>query len=300
MGAGYSMSDERVDAAYGYSVWLRHLVSLAKHGVRGPFPTVVELGPGNSVATGVCAVLCGAERYVGLDVLRHFSPQAARAVHDDVVAMFRDRAPVPGDSVYAELHPRLDNYQFPGEALGMAALEASVDPVRIAALRHDIDSLARGGDGGSVLRYTCPWTADSVAAGGADLVITQAVLQEIPHGGRRSPLRETIRACASWLRPGGVASHQIDFGMYGLKPWNVHWAWSDLAWRLVRGKRANFVNREPLSTYMSLFEECGLKPIAAVTLRQAGVEEDRLTRRFRDLGESDRRTSAALLIMRRE
>lgn len=289
-----------IDPSYGYAVWLRHIVRMWEHGVRGPFASVVEFGPGDSLATGVCAVLCGAERYVALDIARHLSPDDSDAVVDHVSNLFRQRAAIPDDSRYPNLHPRLASYDFPAEALGPRALAALRDPARVVALRHDIRAVALGGNGGSVLQYHCPWTQDNIAPASVDLLFSQAVLQEMPDGGDGSVLRETIRTSARWLRPGGVASHQIDMGMYGLEPWNVHWSWSDLTWRFVRGRRTNFVNRAPISTYLSLFSECGLTPIAVTPVFEAGVHEERLTGRYRALDERDRRTRSAFVIVRRD
>ena len=299
-GTEYTMSTRRVDPAYGYAVWLRHCASLAKHGIRGPFPSVVELGPGNSMATGVSAILSGSSRYTGLDVLQHMAHDKNLSVLDEVAELFRSRQPIPGDAVYPNLRPLLANYEFPAEALGSQGLAATTDADRLAALRRDIEVIGRGGIGGEALRYYCPWTADSVAPESADLVITQAVLQEIPHGARRSPLRETIMAIARWLRPGGIGTHQVDMGLYGLEPWNAHWTWSDVTWTLVRGRRSNFVNREPLSTYLHLMRECGLSVVAVDALEETGVPEERLAPRFKVLDETDRRTRSALVILRKQ
>lgn len=295
----YSMSSEPVDARYGYSVWLRHLVTLAKHGIRGPFPVVVELGPGHSVATGVSAVLSGTNRYLGLDVLPHLAPSSGSAVLDDVMELFRTRAPVPDGDVYATVRPALDSYEFPHTVLGTAGIAASSDDRRIATLRRDLATVAEGRDGAGMFRYAVPWTAEHVPAASADLVFTQAVLQEIPHGSGRSALRDTMAAIARWLRPGGVSTHEVDLGVYGMEPWNAHWSWSNLTWALVRGRRENFVNREPLSTYLTVARECGLSLVAVETEEVVGVPDAALRPRFRLLPERERRTRSAFIVLRK-
>src|SRR5712692_896358 len=60
---------------YCYSVWLRHLVTLVPHGFHIKGARIGEFGPGDSVGTGLAALLSGAEHYVGLDLL----PLSARA-----------------------------------------------------------------------------------------------------------------------------------------------------------------------------------------------------------------------------
>src|SRR5688500_12129197 len=54
---------------YCYAVWLRHLVMLNRHGFVIKGASVGELGPGDSIGTGLAALLSGADRYVGLDVV---------------------------------------------------------------------------------------------------------------------------------------------------------------------------------------------------------------------------------------
>jgi hypothetical protein len=275
-------------------VWLRHLVSLAECGVNGPFSTVVELGPGNSVATGICAVLSSADRYIGLDVLRHLTLGGERAL-DELHAMFREAAPIPGDSTFPALRPKLRNYEFP-----QWLWRARIEEEKINTLRHDLRSLAAGGEGGGTLRYIVPWSATTLPSESVDLVVSQAVLQEIPHARRHSALRAAIAATSRWLRVGGIASHEIDFGLYGMSPWNVHWSWSAVLWRVVRGRRENFVNREPLSTYVSLFRECGFSIVAIQAEQELGIDDSLLARRFRSLPESERRTRTAHIVVRKE
>ncbi len=295
----YSMEGVDADARGGYSVWLRHLVMLAQHGIRGPFPVVVELGPGHSVATGVSAVLSGTGRYIGLDVLAHLDTASAGAVLDDVRELFRTRAPVPDGGRYASIRPALASCAFPHAVLGPAGLAAASDERRIAQLRRALAMPAGGGDGTGMFRYAVPWTDDHVPAASADLVFTQAVLQEISHGARHSALRDTMAAITRWLRPGGVSTHQIDLGLYGMQPWNAHWAWSDVTWRLVRARRDNFVNREPLSTYVTLARECGLTVVAVEVEEALGVCDATLRPRFRSLPERERRSRSAFVVLQK-
>jgi hypothetical protein len=84
-----------------------------------------------------------------------------------------------------------------------------------------------------------------------------------------------------------------------MEPWNVHWTWSDLTWTMVRGRRSNFVNREPLSTYLSVIEACGLSLVDVVADEVAGVSDERLSPRFRSLPEPERRTRNVYLVVRK-
>src|SRR5579872_6912526 len=65
-------------ARYCYAVWMRHLVALGKHGFSIEGSVIGELGPGDSIGTGLAGLLAGAERYVGLDIV----PYSSRAAWD--------------------------------------------------------------------------------------------------------------------------------------------------------------------------------------------------------------------------
>jgi SAM-dependent methyltransferase len=295
----YTMASYPVDARYGYSVWMRHLSMLEAHGVRGPFRSVVELGPGNSVATGLCALYSGAEQYTGLDVLNHLAIDQAQRVCDEVAAFFAARESIPGNEQYANLRPMLSSLEFPAAAVESFAGAVLPSESRLNTVREEVAALAAGRRDGRSLRYVSPWTADAIPAGSADLVFSQAVLEEISHGERRSDLRDVLASIFRWLRPGGVTCHQIDLGMYGLDPWNIHWTWSDLTWKLVRGKRDNFVNRVPLSSYLSLAQDIGFEIVATTISAATGVADTLLSPRFRDLSPQDKSASGVHLILRR-
>ena len=60
-----------VSARDCYSVWLRHLTTAMTHGLKEHPRVVAELGPGDSLGTGIAALLTGAERLCAFDVVRY-------------------------------------------------------------------------------------------------------------------------------------------------------------------------------------------------------------------------------------
>ena len=73
---GKVITDYRLPASYYYSVWLRHLVMLHKNGWKSIPSSVAELGPGQSIGTGIAALLSGASSYYALDVVKFASAAA--------------------------------------------------------------------------------------------------------------------------------------------------------------------------------------------------------------------------------
>ena len=298
-GRRYSMAGAHVDARYGYAVWMRHVQLLAEVGVNGPLHDVVEIGPGNSAATGLCAILSGARSYTGLDVLDHLAADQAARLLRETALLFASHASIPGVAEFPKVRPVPANVDFPAASLsrlfGYDARAAAVPNL----LRADVEALATGERHGRVLRFHCPWSPATLAAASVDLIFSQAVLQEISHNDTNSRLEQTFHANFGWLRPGGVASHQIDLGMYGFEPWNVHWSWSDFRWSLICGRRENFPNREPLSTYVALAQRAGFTILAAQVDEETGISKRELQPRFAALPEIERRARCLQLVLQR-
>jgi hypothetical protein len=284
-----------VDANYCYAVWMRHLRMIADAGVDPVRETIVELGPGDSIGTGFAALLTTAQRYVALDVVPHAASIVHVALLNQIKEMIARRDAIPDATAFRYLFPHLRDYAFPADILP----PERIDPLLAANRIHDLEAaIHHMADGGSVaLRYVCPWSPTSVQAGTADLVFSQAVLQEIDNRGRNSPLRRTFQAMASWLKPGGVMSHQIDLGMYGAEPWDRQWTYNDATWSLIRGRRATYINREPLSTYETLCRDFGFEVVLLdVVHAEPATPTDQLAPRFRSLTQRDRTARAVHLV----
>jgi hypothetical protein len=285
-GAGDSNS-----ARYCYSVWLRHLVMISAGRDRpASVPRVVaELGPGDSLGMGLCALLSGAEKYYAFDVVAHAPADRNLRIFDELVAMFERREPIPDDREFPEVKPRLASYQFPVEVLTDAHLAQALDRARLDRIR---DSIRNPNSEGAMVRYQAPWFDDGVIQESAvDFVFSQAVLEHV------ADLRGAYRAVCRWLRSGGTMSHQIDFRCHNTAhDWNGHWAYSDVTWTLIKGRRSYLLNREPYSTHLKLLQENGFD----VAGRQLVTSDSRLRRndladRFAEMTDEDRTTSGAFI-----
>ena len=280
-------------ARYCYAAWLRHLVSIA-----GAFPelrprVVAELGPGDSLGLGLAALLSGAEHYVALDVLAHTNVKVNLQVLDSLVALFRAQEDIPSDDEFPDLYPRVDARRYPREVLDRLGLRSDTSDDRVEALRRAISRLAEGLFGDSEIRYLCPWPTAAVDSGSVDLIVSQAVLQDMDHWTNPDALRIAFSAMARWLKKDGVMSHQVNLAFPETDRWNQHWSYGELTWKLIRGRRPYYVNRVPASEYLRMCEEFGFDMVAVtpVSVRE-GVPRSMLPRRFRDLPTADYSTRA--------
>ena len=271
---------------YCYAVWLRHLVTLSAYGFHLPGARVAELGPGDSVGTGIAALLSGATAYTGIDVVRYAAKDDAPRFVQTLAEMFASREPIPDHNEFPRVRPRLADYSFPSRLI-----EAEGVPERAARLVRALTA----GDG-DVFRYEAPMTSvNAVAPGSLDLIMSQAVLQYV------ESLPQAYASMYAWLKPGGFCSHATGFGANDLSPfWNGHWAYSDTEWQLVRGAREYLLNREPLSTHLSLARSVGFSVLHCdVEYDHSGLPIERLDPRFQALDRDDLSARGVMLVLRK-
>src|SRR6266567_1228155 len=104
------------DPAYCYSVWLRHICTMRKFGWHPAGAKVCELGPGNSVGTGIAALLSGVESYLGLDAFPYPLAANQKRTNDlirKLAELYATKSPIPGPNQFPKIRPELEKYDFP-------------------------------------------------------------------------------------------------------------------------------------------------------------------------------------------
>jgi hypothetical protein len=269
-------------ARYCYSVWLRHLVMAHRNGLQVPPTVVAELGPGYSIGVGLAALISGASRYYGLDVVKYASDKRNIGVFNELVALFRQRADIPDNNEFPTLEPRLDSYAFPGNILTAELLSLAMAEGRIASLRENLVRIGATRD--NPIRYIVPWDDEKVITReSVDMIFSQSVLEHVEN------LPNAYAAQYLWLKPRGFMSHSIDFKSHGLaRRWNGHWQYSRFIWGIIRGKRRYLINRQPFSAHHDLILSIGMKIIGELKTRNDdGLKRNRLAADFRYLSDDD-------------
>ena len=278
-------------ARYCYSVWLRHLVSAQGPEFSGVPVSLAEIGPGDSLGLGIAAMLCGTDSYVAFDVAPYAATDDNLRILDELIALFARREPIPDDAEFPDVGPCLPGYAFPGEVLGEASLAVSLAPGRLTAMRALIADGSLGTADGLRIHYEPRWTDPHATSESVEMVCSQAVLEHV------DDLDAAYAALRRWIAPGGVMSHHVDFTSHGTaRVWNGHWTFSDREWRLVRGRRRWFLNREPLGTHERLLRDHGFR----ITDIQRGsgpspITRDQVAPRFAGTTDEDLGTYSAYI-----
>lgn len=274
---------------YCYSVWLRHLVHAHENGLNVDPKIVAELGPGDSVGIGLAALLTGAEQYYAFDVVKYANTGRNLTVFEELVRLFQERADIPGPQEFPRVGPPLANYAFPRELLHSERLAQALQPERVARIRACLSGELSEQ---SMIQYRAPWNArDTVVPETVDMVFSQAVLEHV------DDLPDVYRTLHSWIRPGGYMSHQIDFKCHGsAREWNGHWTYSDLMWKLARGKQVWLINRAPHSVHVRLMREAGFRIVEDAPVKaHSKIERRQLAPQFRDVTDDDLTTCDAFI-----
>ena len=271
-------------ARYCYGVWLKHLVMLWEGGMRSMPRTLAELGPGDTLGVGLAAMLSGVDEYYALDVIEYAHRETNLRILDELLALFRQRAPRPHKG-WPDYDAHLDGGLFPSHILSPAVLEAALAPARIERIRNALAGGNPPSAGDVTISYKVPWSNERVIEkNSVDLILSHAVLQSV------TDLSGTYAALYKWLKPGGSMSHQIDYTSFRTaQSWNGHWAYSDAVWRRIVGRRSFLINREPHSEHVRLMLEHGF----AITREMkdyghiGGIDRSQLAARWAMLSDDD-------------
>lgn len=276
-------------ARYCYSVWLRHLVLASESNLNTNPQTIAELGPGDSLGIGLAALLSGAGKYLAFDVHEYASAERNLTILDELLQLFKERTAIPDEVELPGVSPKLRHYAFPSSVLTEARMNAALDPERIDTIKN---SLRNCKVHNSLIQYRVPWQSENVIEHDSiDLVYSQAVLEHV------EALDDVYACMHSWLKPTGFISHQIDLKCHGwAKEWNGHWTYSDFMWKLVRGKDAWMINREPKSTHLRLLQASGFTIVRCDSITSPNkLRRNSVAKRFRDFQGDDLTTSGVFI-----
>jgi SAM-dependent methyltransferase len=271
----------RVTAEYYYTVWMRHVCTAAHFQSWNAPHTVLEIGPGVALGTGMAALLSGVQRYIAYDATPLLSTGFDEQIWQDLIALFRQQKP------FAESDRIVPSTSFPSELFPREQLARALSDERLARVRH---SIAQRTD---LIGY---WNdLNSLPACKIDYVFSHSVLEHV------ADLEATYRAMWRILRPGGVMTHSIDFSSHGTsREWNGHWTVPDVVWEWMQGNRRYFLNREPASTHRALLEQVGFEVMGFhLTPLASSLARNDLTTRFRHLSESDLTSVSAFVVARK-
>ena len=293
------------EALFCYLQSLKIISLLKKNNLETNPQKIIELGPGNSIGTGLAGLIMGAKQYIGLDTVRHvINNKEHMKIFDELVELFEKKHPIPGPDKYPksyDINEKVDD--FPHDVLTEERLSVCLNEKRINSLRKEIELTKLNNNenhvGDSLINYICPWR-DSlyIQKESADLIYSFGVLQSVDE------LESAYHVMYKWMKKNAVMIHSIDFRNLGLtQEWNGHWQYADFTWKLIRGNRPYLINREPLSTHVNLLKKIGFTIVEIIkkdTFRSdehiGSIERKQLAPKFQNMSDEDFTTTSAIII----
>lgn len=287
-GAGSTIS-----ASYCYGVWLKHLTLLWNSGMREIPNVVAEVGPGGSLGVGLAALLSGSNKCVALDVVEYANTQDNLRVFDELVTLFRARNARPTKG-WPDFDQHLPPSKFPEHILTDSVLEHSLSKDRVRAIREAISTPGKSVDGISI-NYHVPWDHErTIKQNSIDLILSHSTMEHVEN------LERSYNAMSVWSAPNGWTSHQIDYSCHGLtKEWDGYRKYSELTWKILKGKRLYLINRAPHSFHRQCLTREGYVIKEQLLLqRNSQLAKKMLAKKWQYLSDEDRKTEGSFMVGR--
>lgn len=278
-------------ARYCYSVWMRHLVLLKKSSVLQNMPkTVAELGPGDSLGMGLCALLSGAKKYFSFDVVKYANTEKNLKIFEELIELFKKKTPIPNDEEFPRIKPKLNSYSFPNEILTDDFLNECLNETRLDQIRESIKS---PDSENSIITYQVPWNDSSIVRDNSvDMIFSQATLEHIDE------IENAYATMYKWLKHEGFMTHQIDLKCHGTaSEWNGHWTYSEFWWKMIRGKRQWLLNRLPCSQHIGLLDKNDFHVVCLKKVKTPSkINRKSLDVKFKNISDEDLETSGVFFV----
>ena len=286
-----------------YTSFLRTFVALSEQGINGPFRAVGEIGPGDTLGVGLCALLSGSDEFFALDVVPTItlSEYSNEAMLECLIAMFKKREPIPGNEEFPKNLPKLSSYVFPSSILTEELLEHSLSETRLEKIRTLVKLFEAGDVTPKVdelkIVYLVPWNSEDNIRKykqSLDLIVSFAAMEHV------DDVKRVYTDQWQLLKSDGVITHAIDFKCHhtaGL--WNGHWTYTDWVWRIIRGRCAYLINRWPHSWHIRALD--GIFSIIhdVSYTGESTISHTDLAPRFRNITESDLITRTVFIIAKK-
>ena len=233
---------------YCIAVWFRHLISIFGKTNKKKFNYIAEIGPGDSIGVGILALLLGAKKYYAFDVVKFADIDKNLIIFREIVRFLKNRENIPNEKEFPKVNPMLNDYDFPSYIYSDEYLEHSLRDENLEKIEYSISNQNRDD---SLIVYENEWDTfnSKVKENSLDLIFSQATMEHIDE------VERSYETMNLYLRKGGLISHSIDFRSHGYaSTWDGHWLYSDLYWKLLRGRRPYLINRLPLSKHIKFMK----------------------------------------------
>jgi SAM-dependent methyltransferase len=278
-------------ARYCYAVWMRHWMRLKEQFPDACWSTVAEVGPGDSLGTGLCALILGASRYYAIDVQMLANAEMNLQVLKELVPILKRHETIPDRNEYPDIFPHLSAYDFPEQLLETKELDKRETDIARALVEIGGSPVME-----NMIGYCLAESWSAIPSASVDVLFSQAVMSYV------DDLENMYAFMGKIVKPGGFISHTIPCSCIGTtRHWNGHYSVPNWQWRLAKGNRPCFISRTPCSRHLELISKAGFDPIVVErATRHDGINRSQLAKKFKSLSDDDLNTSGVYVLARRK
>jgi SAM-dependent methyltransferase len=226
------------NADFCYALWMRLLWNFHENGIKPEFKNIGELGCGGSVGVGICALLCGVEKYSALEIENRFDVNNNLRLLEDLKHLLRHETVIP--SKFPQLNISSGSNEFPRDLIKAKYN----DDILLEKVSEEISTFCEQTE---LLQVIYDWNLKLLPK--FDLIFSRAVLEHV-----KDP-KHIYTDATKILNPGGYMFHDIELHSHGVtRDATGHLLIPSIVWRLISGKRKYFMNRYRIEDHIALLE----------------------------------------------
>lgn len=235
--------------------YMKDIFILKSEGIINKFGNIAEIGPGDTLGVGFCALLDGFSYYYALDKIEHSEKYINLKILKELKQYFQNKK---------EIFNKIEEDILLGSS--------------------------------NTFKYIVPWDKENLIKNNSiDLIISNAVMEHIVD------LKGAYFAMYQWLKPGGYASHIIDYRAHEFSDnWYEHFYLNDTLWKFLMHGRMYPINRYPHSFHIKTLKEIGFEIILTEKNYGPKGELDKVNKKLRKyFDEGDLEIISARIIVRK-
>ena len=237
-------------------------------------------------------MLLGAKKYYAFDVVKFANVKKNLKIFYELVDLLKRRESIPDQNEFPKVNPFLNNYDLPYNIHTNEFIDACLSKERIQKIEYSIINQNKKEDSQIFYYNDEDISKSKVKKNSIDLIFSQATMEHIDDISNQYKLMKYL------LKPEGLISNSIDFRSHGYaSSWDKHWEYSDLHWKLLRGKRPYLINRLPLSKHLELMEINNFKIIVNQVIKaESNIKHQHLNKNFINFKKYDFTASVSYIL----
>lgn len=230
------------DALFSYSLWLSNMVYLSEHRIKPDYTRLVEIGNGGALGIAFCAILTGTSKYFSFEHNQNINYKEQIELLESISLLFDKSEPIHH---YERVNIRISDHSYPENKV----LPKTQRKRLVKQLKQDLHNKLIGSD---LIFLVQNWEIQNPL--NITFAFSRAVMEHV------NDPNYIYHKVFSHLLAGAFMLHDIEFHSHGITTKiNDHFKIQLPIWKIIRGKRAFYLNRFKPVDHINSMTNCGFK-----------------------------------------